>query len=115
MNVEKLADILEALKGDKPASQLAKEIGISAQMLRLYLKGTGGIPGTENLQAIADYMGIGLGELTARLGNGELPRACEPSATYSVFTANDAYKICVHGLPRKEKLKLAKIIMNEAV
>ena len=113
MDAQKLAEILNALKGDKTGAWLAREIGISGQMIRHYLNGTGGIPGPDNFQAIAVYMGITIDELTARIGGKTTVKLCDAPAKYNVFTASDAYQTCVIGLPKKEKLKLAKIIMNE--
>lgn len=115
MDTQKLAEILHSLKGEKTAAWLSRQIGISGQMMRHYLNGTGGIPGPENFQAIAVYMGITIDELTAMLGGKTVAKVCERPVTYNVFTANDAYKTCVIGLPKQEQLKLAKIIMNEAV
>lgn len=114
MDTQKLSEILLSLKGERSAASLARDIGISQQMLRLYLKNEGGIPKADKLQKIADYMGIPLGELTALCGSPS-NRVGESSAVYNVFTAEEAYKSVVMGLPNREKLHLVKIIMNEAV
>jgi transcriptional regulator with XRE-family HTH domain len=115
MDTQKLSEILLSLKGEGTAASLARDIGISQQMLRLYLKNEGGLPKADKLQKIADYMGITLGELSEMLGSSPSTKTCEQKGVYNVFTAKEAYESVVGKLPNTEKLYLVKMIMNEAV
>ena len=65
MYVEKFAETLKELIGDRSISSVAKEIGIPQQTLSRYLHGKGEI-GIENLCKIADHFDIDLDLLTGR-------------------------------------------------
>ena len=65
MYVEKFAENLKELIGERSISSVAKEIGIPQQTLSRYLHGQREI-GLENLCKIADYFCIDLDVLTGR-------------------------------------------------
>ena len=65
MYMEKFAEVLKELIGDRSVSSVAKEMGIPQQTLTRYLHCQREIK-IENLCLIADYFGADLDVLTAR-------------------------------------------------
>lgn len=65
MYMEKFAEVLKELIGDRSVSSVAKEMGIPQQTLTRYLHCQREIK-IENLCQIADYFGVDLDVLTGR-------------------------------------------------
>ena len=63
--MEKFAEVLKELIGDRSVSSVAKEMGIPQQTLTRYLHCQREIK-IENLCRIADYFGVDLDVLTGR-------------------------------------------------
>lgn len=65
MYMERFAEVLKELIGDRSVSSVAKEMGIPQQTLTRYLHCQREIK-IENLCLIADYFGVDLDVLTGR-------------------------------------------------
>lgn len=114
MNTAKLAKLLASLTEGKPVSVLAKKMGVNAQSLRGYIRDEGVIPGTDVMNQIADYMGIGLSELMEQVSDSPKNRAKEKVAAYRAFSADREIER-LKTLPQTEKLRLAQMLISEAI
>jgi transcriptional regulator with XRE-family HTH domain len=103
---ERFVELLLSIKGDMSERQLAKKMQISPFALNSWLRGT--TPKTENLNKIADYMGISLDVLMSKVRQKPLKGTPIPD------TAVGCYELVQH-LCDEEKLKLAKKLINDVV
>lgn len=97
---ERLSQILDGIKGDKSYRDLSKEIGVSAFSLHGWIRRER-LPTINNLNNLAQYMGISLYELLTVL--------FDPKE--SKQTAETLYS-SIRGLPFEDKLKLLKYISD---
>lgn len=97
---ERLSNILDGIKGEKSYKDLSKEIGVSAFSLHGWIRRER-LPTINNLNNLAQYMGISLYELLNILFD---PKESEqtPETLYSP----------IKGLSFEDKLKLLKYISD---
>ena len=102
---ERFIELLLSIKGDMSERQLAKKMQISSFALNSWLKGV--TPKTENLEKIATYMGISLDGLLEKIRH-------KSASKYHPETSVGCYELVNH-LSDMEKIKLAKLLLNDAV
>ena len=103
---QNLAAILKNLQANLTQRQFAKILGISAFAMRSWIE-CEAVPTRENLEKIADYMGITLDQLLGKL------RAQETVASTPNYTKAEQLLPLVDHLPQAEMLKLARYLLDK--
>lgn len=114
IDAKKLSDLLRGLMGDNNAAEMARRIGVNAQTLRAYIRGEINSPTKEFVYEIASYMNVDFESLVEQLALQPSPMVANESAVLYYLTASDAIPV-LKKMPPKEKLKVAKYLIDDAV
>lgn len=114
IDVEKLSGLLKGLMGDNNAAELARSMGVNAQTLRAYIRGDINKPTKEFLYDVAVFMNIDLESLIEQISCHTKPMLVNEGAIIYYLNASEAIPK-LEKMPPKEKLKVAKYLLNDAV
>jgi transcriptional regulator with XRE-family HTH domain len=114
IDAKKLSDLLRGLMGDNNAAEMARRMGVNAQTLRAYVRGDINNPTKEFMYEIACYMNVDLESLMEQLSVQSSPMVASESTVLYYLTASDAIPV-LKKMPPKEKLKVAKYLIDDAV
>lgn len=110
MDKRKVSALVKSLAGGRPLAELARKSGIDAQCLRSWDR-MDTLPSGENLARLADYAGYSVEDLRIHLSETRLR---ERAGCYVVSSADQAI-VTLTELPKPEKLKLAKLLLDDAI
>ena len=103
---KKLAAILKNLQANLTQRQFAKIFGISSFAMRSWIE-CEAVPTRENLEKIAEYMGITLDQLLGKL------RDRETAASTPNYTKAEQLLPLVDQLPSAEMFKLTRYLLDK--
>lgn len=117
MDTAKLAKLLQSLKDSGSVSDLAKKMKVNAQSLRGYIRNEGTIPGTAVIKAIAEYMEIPVDELLDLISDESEKKGGSVKDQYVPYMPLSADREIerLKNLPQTEKLRLAQMLIGEAI
>lgn len=110
MDKKKVSALVESLAGGKPLADLARKSQIDAQCLRSWQR-MDSLPSGENLARLAKYVECSVEDLRVQLSDNRLR---ERAGCYVVSSADQAI-VTLTELPAPEKLKLAKLLLDDAI
>jgi transcriptional regulator with XRE-family HTH domain len=116
---ERLSQLLKLhAKNFKSQTDFAKKLDIERAAFGTYVRGAS-FPDTDNLQKIADYLGIELAQLRSSLEGGTFTKARETANKYQVDSqtrkAEDFILVLTDSLDNQEKIRLAKMLLEIVV